>query len=77
MTHTSKIIRAISPAHGLLAVTVRCCNDPVTDMVLTLHELSRPNEEIDRDIQVHRERVEKLHGDHLRAVEHVQRLIQK
>lgn len=75
--HTSEIVNARPVGNGLLAVTVRCCGDPTTDSVLTLHELQRDNTEIDADIQTHKDRVEKLHGDSLRAFDHVSRLIKK
>lgn len=77
MAHTSKIIKAVPLVNGLLAVTVRCCGDPQTDSVLTLHELQRDNTAIDADIATHQARVEKLHGDSLRAFDHVARLIGK
>jgi hypothetical protein len=72
--HTSAIIQITEPVDGLLAVTVRCCGDPKTDSVLTLHELHRSDEEIDADIATHQARVENLHAAKIRAKEHLVRL---
>lgn len=77
MTHTSEVINAKLVANGLLAVTVRCCGDPATDSVLTLHELQRDDAAIDADIAKHKANVEKLHGDAMRAFDHAFRLIKK
>lgn len=74
MKHSSAIIQITEPADGLLAVTVRCCGDPKTDSVLTLHELHRSEAEIDADIALHQARVETLHANKLRAKEHLSRL---
>jgi hypothetical protein len=74
MSHKSAIITITEPADGLLAITVRCCGDPTTDSVLTLHELHRADEEIDADIAAHQTRIETLHGHKLRAKEHLARL---
>ena len=63
MAHTSKVIDVQPIVNGLLAVKVRCCGDPSTDSVLTLHELQRENIAIDADIAAHQAKVEKLHGD--------------
>ena len=67
--HQSAIIKVHEPADGILAVTVRCCGDPKTDSVLSIHELHRTDEEIRKDIADHQARVEKLHADKLRAKE--------
>lgn len=72
--HVSAIVKIEEPADGLLAVTVRCCGDPITDSVLTLHELSRPDAEIDADIAQHRARVEKLHADRQHVKRHLLRV---
>lgn len=77
MTHTSEVVKALPLKSGLLAVTIRCCGDPATDSVRTLHELQRDNTAIDADIAAHQARVEKLHGDSQRAFDHVARLIKK
>lgn len=77
MAHVSKVVKVVPRRDGHLAVTIRCCEDPETDSVLTLHELQREDAAIDSDIQQHQARVEKLHGDSQRAFDHVQRLIQK
>jgi hypothetical protein len=77
MPHASKVIKVEPIVNGLLAVTVRCCSDPSTDSVLTVHELQRENAAIDADIATHRAKVEKLHGDTQRAFDHVVRLTGK
>lgn len=77
MRHTSKVVKAEPLVNGLLAVTVRCCGDPTTDSVLTLHDLQRDNSAIDADIAAHQAKVEKLHGDSQRACDHVSRLLPK
>ena len=77
MSHTSKVIKVEPLLNGLLAVTVRCCGDPETDSVLTLHELQREDAAIDADIVAHQARIEKLHGDSQRARAHVERLLGK
>lgn len=74
MAHTSVIIKVTEPADGLLAIHVRCCGDPTTDSVLTLHELHRSDEEIDADIARHQARVENLHAQKIRAKEHLARI---
>lgn len=74
MTHTSAIVKITEPADGLLAITVRCCGDPKTDSVLTLHELHRSDAEIDADIATHQARVETLHAAKEHAKAHVARL---
>ena len=67
MKHTSQIVQVSKPVSGLLAVTIRCCDDPKTDSVLTIHELHRPDEEIQADIEAHKARVEQLHAHDHRA----------
>ena len=74
MEHTTEIVNAHQPADGLLAVAVRCCRDPKTDSVLTLHQLERSDEEIKQDIRDHQARVAKLHAAKLRAKELVETL---
>lgn len=74
MGHVSQIVRLHEPTDGLLAVTVRCCGDPVTDSVLTLHELHRSVEEIDADIAAYQARVEKLHVAKEHVKKHLARL---
>jgi hypothetical protein len=74
MTHTSQIVKIEEPADGLLAVTVRCCGDPKTDSVLTIHELHRSDVEIDADVAAHQARVEKLHAAKAHAKNHIARL---
>jgi hypothetical protein len=77
MTHKSEIIEATPLRSGMLAVKVRCCGDPETDSILTLHELHRDEAEIDKDIQAHQARVEGWHEGDRKALEHVRRLIKK
>jgi hypothetical protein len=67
--HQSAIIRVHEPADGILAVTVRCCEDPKTDSVLSIHELHRSDSDILKDIEVHKARVEQLHAHKARAKE--------
>jgi hypothetical protein len=58
-------------------VTVRCCKDKSTDSVLTLHELHRPDSEIDADIADHQARVETLHASRDHVQRHVERLLKR
>lgn len=74
MAHTSQIVNIEDAADGLLAITVRCCGDPKTDSVLTLHELHRSEAEIDADIAAHHARVQKLHAAKAFAKVHIARL---
>lgn len=67
MKHTSRIIRTHRPVSGLLAVTIRCCDDPSTDSVLTIHQLHRSDDEILKDIEAHQARIEELHAHDHRA----------
>lgn len=67
--HSSTVIRVEEVADGHLAVTVQCCGDPKTDSVLTIHELHRLDEEILKDIETHKARVEQLHAHKVRAKE--------
>lgn len=77
MAHKAEVIKAHAPADGIVAVHARCCGDPSTDSVLTLHQLDRPEVEIDADIATHLARVEKLHADRGRGLQLVQRLTKK
>lgn len=77
MSHTSKVVSVHDLADGILAVGVRCCDDPTTDSFLTVHEPQRDDGEIDKDIADHQARVEKLHADKLRVKEHIERLCKK
>lgn len=77
MAHQAKVTEVREVADGILAVKARCCGNKTTDSVLSLHELSRSDEEIDADIQQHLARVEQLHADRDRAKQHVQRLMGK
>jgi hypothetical protein len=74
MPHKSVVVRVEEPADGLLAVTIRCCGDPKTDSVLTIHELHRSEAEIDKDIADYQARVEKLHEAKARALAHIARI---
>ncbi len=69
MAHSASIVRVHEPADGILAVTVRCCGDPKTDSVLSIHALHREDAEILKDIQAHKARVEHLHAHKARAKE--------
>jgi peptidoglycan hydrolase CwlO-like protein len=77
MSHTSAIVKVEPLGDGLLAVTVRCCNDKTTDSVLTLHELHREDSAIDADIQAHQARIEKLHAARDHAKAHIERLLKR
>jgi hypothetical protein len=67
MSHSTRIVQVSKPASGLLAVTIRCCDDPTTDSVLTIHQLHRSDEDIQKDIDAHKARVEELHAHDGRA----------
>lgn len=67
--HSSTIIKVHEPADGILAVTVRCCGDPKTDSVHTIHQLSRSKEVIKQEIAAHQAKVEQLHADKASAIE--------
>jgi hypothetical protein len=67
MSHSTRIVQVSKPASGLLAVTIRCCDDPTTDSVLTIHQLHRSDEDIQKDIDAHKARVEELHAHDHRA----------
>lgn len=71
--HSSAIVKITEPADGLLAVTVRCCNDSKTDSVLTLHNLERTGEELDAAIAVHQQKVESRHAAKHAALGHFAR----
>lgn len=74
MPHKSAILKIDEPGDGVLAVTIRCCGDPKTDSVLTIHELHREEAAIDKDIADHQARVEKLHAAKTHAKNHIARL---
>lgn len=77
MAHKAKIIHVHAVADGILAVKVRCCDDHSTDSVLSLHQLHRPEEEIDADIQNHLEIVQEKHAARDHAQAHIERLMKK
>jgi hypothetical protein len=77
MAHVSRIVKVTKLADGLLGVRVRCCNDPSSDSILTLHELHRDDAEIDSDIQKHQAKVEKLHEAAEHQKRHIERLTGK
>jgi hypothetical protein len=74
MAHLSAIVNVSEPADGILAVTVRCCGDEKTDSVVTIHELHRSPEELDREVKAHQSRVETLHAQKQAAKGHILRL---
>lgn len=69
MIHSSTVINVQKVSDGIIAVKIRCCGDPSTDSVLSVHELHRPDEEIQKDVEEHRARVEQLHQQAQRAEE--------
>lgn len=73
MPHISAIHTVAHAADGMLAVTVRCCNDCNTDSVLTLQDLSQPAEQLDAAIARHQAKVEARHAAKQAAVEHFAR----
>lgn len=75
MPHQAKIVKVEAVADGVLMVKARCCSDPTTDSVLTIHKLEREDAAIDADVQNHLARVEKLHSDRDRAKAHIERLL--
>lgn len=75
MSHQAKIVSVTAVADGILAVRVRCCGDHSTDSVLSLHEIHRPTEELEADIQKHCAKVETTHANRERAREHIERLM--
>lgn len=75
--HQARVIHVEELAGGMIAVTVRCCGDKVTDSVLTIAELHRDDAEIDKDVAGHVERVQALHHATKRAKAHVMRLKSK
>ena len=62
MKHSSQIVQISKPVSGLLAVTIRCCDDPKTDSVVTLHLAAATDEEVEKAIEAHRAKVEELHA---------------
>lgn len=77
MSHKSEVISVEPVGDGHLAVIVRCCDDESSDSVLTLGELHRDDAELDRDIQAHQAKVEKLHAARDHAKRHIERLMGK
>jgi len=75
--HKTQVIEVSPAGDGHLAVRVRCCGDRLTDSVLTLLEIHRSEEEIDKDIAAHMARVEKLHAARDHAQRHIERLLKK
>lgn len=75
MSHQAKIVAVSKLAPGLIAVKVRCCDDPSTDSVLTLGGLDREQAELDVAIAAHHKKVETQHALDAQAEEHVKRLI--
>jgi len=75
MEHTAKVISVETLGDDHLAVKVRCCGDESTDSCLTLTNLGRTEQEIDADIEAHRERVASQHAKRESAKRHVERLI--
>jgi hypothetical protein len=76
MSHKARVVEVRS-VDGILAVRARCCQDPSSDRVLSLHRLERANEELDLDVQKHLADLEKAHADRARAQEHIERLMEK
>ncbi len=73
--HKAAVVDVTPIGDGHLAVTGRCCDDETTDSVLTLLEIHRPDEAIDRDIADHLARIEKLHAARDHAQRHIERLL--
>ena len=61
MAHSAKVISIRKVAPGLLEVRSRCCDDPLTDHVLTLGGLDREKADIQSDIDNHTAATEKMH----------------
>ncbi len=59
--HTTQIVEVKQSSDGTLAVRVRCCNDPLTDSIMTIHFHGRTDEEIQQDIQKHHADVAQKH----------------
>lgn len=75
--HRARVLKVIEMGDGLLAIHARCCGDSSTESVLTLHELHRSEAEIDKDIDAHLARIEKLHAARDHAKAHIERLCPK
>lgn len=71
--HTSAIVKLAEPADGLLAVTIRCCNDCRTDSVVTLHNLDQTGDQLDAAIAAHQAKVEARHAAKHAAIGHFAR----
>jgi len=74
MAHKAEVIEVLEAADGILGVRARCCKDASTESVLTLHQLDRPDAELDQDVENHLARVETLHAARQRAKAHIERL---
>lgn len=77
MSHKSSVVSVEPTGDGHLAVRIRCCDDESSESVLTLGELHRGDAELDKDIQAHQAKVEKLHAARDHAKRHIERLMGK
>lgn len=73
--HKAEILQVEAVGDGHLAVRARCCGDASSESVLTVLELHRSDEEIDKDVADHLARVEKLHAARDHAQRHIERLM--
>lgn len=72
--HTPEIIKTEQVANGIVRFVARCCGDPSTDSVLTIHvRHDSTEEEVEADIKLTLDRVSKEHA----AVAHVHRILAK
>lgn len=77
MSHQAEVIEVREAGDGVLAVRVRCCGDPSTDSVHTLHQLERDDAVLDQEIADNVARVETLHQARDHAKRHIERLVRK
>jgi hypothetical protein len=71
MKHTTEIVNTKQCSDESIAITIRCCDDPQTDSVLTVYGVSKLSEkQLAADVNKHHDRVALKHdgmqsGKHL------------
>jgi hypothetical protein len=57
MSHTTKIVKTQQLSDEAVAVTIRCCDNKLTDSVLTIYDVGKLSpEQLTKDIDKHHDR---------------------
>jgi hypothetical protein len=74
MSHKTEVIRAIE-TDAAIAVTIRCCDNPKTDSVLTVHGVHKLTvEQLEAEVIKHHDRVASKHDAMGKAKDHISKL---